>query len=101
MSDADKLRAQKAASTDPARLEREAKRAEEIGPRNEPRPWSLRMRRASWRTGEFMKWRTHATYKSKDAADAAVDALQLRWTGAGYRIETEVTNRHALAQRAP
>jgi hypothetical protein len=59
------------------------------------RPWLVRARRTSWRTGKVGKWRVLATYASRSNA---IDAM-LKATS--DQQEAEVTHRETGTHRAP
>ena len=57
------------------------------------RPWTLKVRRYFWRSEKWGKWRTHATYKTREAAEAGEEKQKLFWAGAGYQTETQIIGR--------
>lgn len=53
------------------------------------RPWALRVRHQSIR-GNWQRWRTHATYTTEAAAEAAGAKFVNSWIDCGYQCDAYV-----------
>jgi hypothetical protein len=45
------------------------------GPQQPKRPWLVRTRAKSWRTGEWSAWRAYSTFRTRGTAQARANKL--------------------------
>lgn len=65
------------------------------------RPYAVRRRHKSLKSGNWQKWRTVGTYATQEAAEAAAERHKAKWTHFGYDVEAYVRKAGLYKQGDP